>query len=183
MRRRSAPKREILPDPKFTSEKLAKFVNYVMRRGKKSIAEKVVYGALELAAQKINKSAGKADVKKGKGKDDDSGRDGGTVGGVQSELQLLDQALDNIAPTVEVRSRRVGGSNYQVPVEIRPSRRMALAMRWLIDAAKERSEKDMTTRLAAEILDAVGGRGIAVKKREDVHRMAKANQAYAHFRW
>lgn len=182
MRRRSAPKREILPDPKFTSEKLAKFVNYVMRRGKKSIAEKVVYGALELAALKINKSAGKAEVKKGK-KDDDSGREGSSGGGVQSELQLLDQALDNISPTVEVRSRRVGGSNYQVPVEIRPSRRMALAMRWLIDAAKERSEKDMTSRLAAEILDAVSGRGIAVKKREDVHRMAKANQAYAHFRW
>ncbi len=169
-RRRRAPKREILPDPKFGSELLAKFMNHVMVNGKKSIAEKIVYGAL-LEAQKKLKSRQK-DEKEEVNHD-----------GAEGVIAIFQKTLEAISPTVEVRSRRVGGSTYQVPVEVRPSRRSALAMRWLVDAAKGRSEKTMALRLAAEMVDAMAGRGNAVKKREDTHRMAMANQAFAHYRW
>jgi small subunit ribosomal protein S7 len=154
-RRREVPHREILPDPKFGSQLLAKFVNTVMRRGKKSVAERIVYGAL--------------DVVKGRGSSD--------------PLAILDKAISNVSPVVEVKSRRVGGATYQVPVEVRAARRQTLAMRWLIDAAKARGEKSMPQRLAAEIADAAEQRGSAVKKREDTHRMADANKAFAHYRW
>jgi small subunit ribosomal protein S7 len=154
-RRREVPKRQVLPDPKFGSELLAKFVNMVMEDGKKSVAENVVYGALERAQQKK---------------------------GVEP-LELLEKALENVRPMVEVKSRRVGGATYQVPVEVRPVRQMALAMRWTIDSARARSEKSMAERLAGELLDAADSRGNAVKKREDVHRMAEANKAFSHFRW
>ena len=154
-RRRVVAKREVLPDPKFGSQTLAKFINVVMVDGKKSVAERIVYGALDIVA---DKKSGEA-------------------------LDVFEQALDNIRPSVEVKSRRVGGSTYQVPVEIRSTRRMTLAMRWLVEFASKRNEKTMVLRLANEILDAVEGRGGAVKKREDVHRMAKANQAFAHYRW
>ncbi|KXI26838.1 30S ribosomal protein S7 [Paraglaciecola hydrolytica] len=154
-RRRVVGQRKILPDPKFGSQLLAKFMNVVMLDGKKSTAEKIVYGALEIVAQK----AGKA------------------------QLDVFEDALDNIRPTVEVKSRRVGGSTYQVPVEVRPVRRNALGMRWLVDAARKRGEKSMAQRLAAEMLDAAENKGSAVKKREDVHRMAEANKAFAHYRW
>jgi len=171
-RRRRAPKREILPDPKFGSELIAKFVNHVMVNGKKSVAEKIVYGALDTAAQKL-----KGKEKEG---DEEGGEGSGTVG---FALKVFDKALDNVCPTVEVRSRRVGGSTYQVPIEVRPSRRIALAMRWLVETAKKRVEKTMALRLAGEIVDAFNGRGSAVKKREDTHKMAMANQAFAHYRW
>lgn len=172
-RRRVAAKREILPDPKFGSELLAKFINCVMRSGKKSIAEKIVYGALDKVWERT----------KGQHKSDD-GDDSGSKGGSQTVLvNIFDRALDSIRPTVEVRARRVGGSTYQIPVEVRPSRRTALAMRWIVEAAQQRSEKTMALRLAGEIVDAMDGKGSAVKKREDTHRMAKANQAFAHFRW
>lgn len=193
-RRKAAPKRVILPDPLFHSELLAKFINSVMRDGKKSIAEKVVYGALDSVVKKIQ-SAKKAPAK---GDEDGEGGKGGK-GGASSKhvsgdirtneaaraaaLDVFKQALENVTPTVEVKSRRVGGSTYQVPVEIRVERRMTLAMRWLVEFANKRSEKTMVIRLANEIMDAVEGRGNAVKKREDVHRMAKANQAFAHYRW
>jgi small subunit ribosomal protein S7 len=154
-RRREIPKLTILPDPKFGSEMLAKFVNMVMERGKKSIAEKIVYGALEQIAER-----GKGDP-----------------------LELLEQALENVRPVVEVKSRRVGGATYQVPVEVRLVRRNTLAMRWIIEASHKRSEKSMAKRLAAELLDATENRGVAVKKREDTHRMADANKAFAHYRW
>jgi len=174
-RRRRAPKREILPDPKYKSELIAKFVNHVMVSGKKSVAEKIAYGSLAVAAQKL-----KDKVKPEKGE----GGEGGEAGGVGSAaLTIFDQALGNVSPTVEVRSRRVGGSTYQVPVEIRPTRRVALAMRWLVDAAKKRGEKTMAQRLGGEIVDAFSNRGSAVKKREDTHKMAAANQAFAHYRW
>ncbi len=177
-RRKAAPKREIIPDPLFGNETISRFVNSVMRSGKKSVAEKIVYGALIRVQQK---EAGK-----------DSGEEGGTggTGGIhfsaqakQAAIKAFEKALENVSPTVEVKSRRVGGSTYQVPVEVRPGRRVALAMRWLVDFAKQRNEKTMVLRLANEILDAIHGRGGAVKKREDVHRMAKANQAFAHYRW
>ncbi len=155
-RRRAAIKREILPDPVYSSKMLAKFINRVMMRGKKSVAEKVVYGALE----KLHHDNKSADV-----------------------IDLFDRALDKLRPSVEVRSRRVGGATYQVPVEVRADRRDALAMRWLIEASRKRSEKTMALRLAAELKEAVEGRGAAVKKREEVHKMAKANQAFAHYRW
>jgi small subunit ribosomal protein S7 len=155
-RRREIPKRAILPDPKFGSEMLAKFMNMIMERGKKSVAERVVYGALGHMAERR--------------KDDDP-------------MELLDQALDNVRPVVEVKSRRVGGATYQVPVEVRPIRRNTLAMRWIIDAARKRNEKSMARRLAGELLDAADNRGSAVKKREDTHRMADANKAFAHYRW
>jgi small subunit ribosomal protein S7 len=155
-RRREIPKRVILPDPKFGSEMLAKFMNMIMERGKKSVAERVVYGALDQMAERR--------------KDDDP-------------MALLEQALDNVRPVVEVKSRRVGGATYQVPVEVRPIRRNTLAMRWLIDAARKRNEKSMARRLAGELLDAADNRGAAVKKREDTHRMADANKAFAHYRW
>ena len=154
-RRRLVAKRAVLPDPKFGSEMLAKFVSMLMVDGKKSVAEGVIYGALD---QVTNKS--KADP-----------------------MQVLDKALDNVRPSVEVKSRRVGGATYQVPVEVRSVRRTALAMRWLIDSARKRGEKSMALRLAGEILDASESRGSAVKKREDTHRMADANKAFAHYRW
>ncbi len=154
-RRRVAAKREILPDPKFGNRTLSKFMNVIMLDGKKSVAEKIVYGALDQVAEKSKKDA----------------------------LESFEKALTNIRPMVEVKSRRVGGATYQVPVEVRGERSMALAMRWLVDAARKRSEKSMGMRLAGEILDAVENRGTAVKKREDTHRMAEANRAFAHYRW
>ena len=154
-RRRVVGQRKILPDPKFGSELLAKFINVVMVDGKKSVSESIVYGALEIIANK-------------------SGKD---------HLATFEGALDNIRPNVEVKSRRVGGSTYQVPVEVRPVRRNALAMRWLVDAARKRGEKSMARKLAGELMDASDKRGTAVKKREDVHRMAEANKAFAHYRW
>lgn len=195
-RRKAAPKRYIMPDPLFKSQLLAKFINSVMNSGKKSIAEKIVYGALDEALDKYMKS-GKA----GKKQDDDAGDGDGGKGGSgfyvkhvngdirssdearEAALELFKAALGKVTPTVEVRSRRVGGSTYQVPMEIRPTRRMALAMRWLVEFASKRNEKTMSSRLANEMLDAIENRGNAVKKREDVHRMAKANQAFAHYRW
>ena len=154
-RRRVVATRKVLPDPKFGSEVLTKFVNVVMVDGKKSISEKIVYGALESASEK-------------------SGKD---------PMELFEVALENIRPSVEVKSRRVGGSTYQVPVEVRPSRRNALAMRWLVEASRKRGEKSMALRLAGELVDAADNKGSAVKKREDVHRMADANKAFAHYRW
>ena len=154
-RRREVPKRIILPDPKFGSLVLAKFINTIMKDGKKSIAEKVVYIALDEIASK-------------------KGDDG---------MEILDTALDNVRPSVEVKSRRVGGATYQVPVEVRASRQNALAMRWLVDAARKRGEKSMALKLAGELMDAAEKRGSAVKKREDTHKMADANKAFAHFRW
>jgi len=154
-RRRFAAKREIIPDPRFGSETLAKFVNMIMEGGKKSVAERIVYGALETL-----ESRGSADP-----------------------LGVMTKALENVQPVVEVKSRRVGGATYQVPVEVRSSRRMALAMRWLIDSARKRGEKSMALRLAGEFQDASESRGTAVKKREDTHRMAEANKAFSHYRW
>ena len=157
-RRAQAPRREILPDPKHESDMLAKFINMVMRKGKKSAAESIVYGAIE----RISERTGQAEP---------------------LALETLQKALDNVKPMVEVKSRRVGGATYQVPVEVRPQRRQTLAMRWLIDAAKGRGEKSMAARLANELMDAAENRGAAVKKREDTHRMADANKAFAHYRW
>jgi small subunit ribosomal protein S7 len=154
-RRREIPKREILPDPKYKSVEVAKFMNVLMEAGKKSVAERIVYGAFEA----INRRGGK------------------------DPLEVFTQALQNSRPMVEVKSRRVGGANFQVPVEVRPVRRMALAMRWLREAARKRGEKSMGQRLAAELMDAAEGRGGAVKKREEVHRMAEANKAFSHFRF
>ncbi|MDH3399469.1 MAG: 30S ribosomal protein S7 [Chromatiales bacterium] len=157
-RRTSAPKRLILPDPKFGSEMLAKFMNMVMNSGKKSVAEQIIYGAIERISERNKCDAARA-------------------------LEVLEQALENVKPAVEVKSRRVGGATYQVPVEVRPSRRQTLAMRWVIDSARKRSEKSMAHRLANELMDAAESRGAAVKKREDTHRMAEANKAFAHYRW
>ena len=154
-RRREVPKREILPDPKFASTEVAKFINVLMDSGKKSVAERIIYGAFESIAKK----------------------------GGKDPLEVFNQALQNSRPMVEVKSRRVGGANFQVPVEVRPVRRTALAMRWLREAARKRGEKSMGQRLAAELLDAAEGRGGAVKKREEVHRMAEANKAFSHFRF
>ena len=154
-RRRVAAKREVLPDPKYKSQLLAKFINMIMVSGKKSVAEKIIYGALD-------------DVVSKKGGD---------------PLETLEVALENVRPAVEVKSRRVGGATYQVPVEVRPARRNTLAMRWLIDASRKRSEKSMAQRLAGELLDAADEKGTAVKKKEDTHRMAEANKAFAHYRW
>ena len=154
-RRHRAEKREILPDPKFGNVVVTKFMNSIMYAGKKSAAEGIVYGAL--------------DIIEGKTK--------------QSPLGVFQQALDNVMPSIEVRSRRVGGATYQVPVEVRHDRRQALGIRWIISAARERNEKTMTERLSAELLDASNSRGNAVKKREDVHRMAEANRAFSHYRW
>ncbi|MEF2147474.1 30S ribosomal protein S7 [Aquilutibacter rugosus] len=153
-RKGSTPQRSVLPDPKHKSETIARFINMVMKSGKKSIAEKIVYGAMDVIEAK-NSNA----------------------------LELVEKALDNVAPTVEVKSRRVGGATYQVPVEVRASRRMALAMRWLIESARKRGENSMPRKLAAELLDASENRGGAIKKREETHRMAEANKAFAHFRW
>lgn len=154
-RRRVAAKREVLPDPKFGNTVLAKFMNHVMISGKKSVAEKIVYGALDSVAEK-------------------SGND---------PLEMFEKSLEAIQPMVEVKSRRVGGATYQVPVEVRPSRAQALAMRWLVDAARGRGEKSMALRLANEMIEACDGKGSAVKKREDVHRMAEANKAFSHYRF
>ena len=154
-RRREVPKREILPDPKFSSSDVTKFVNVIMLDGKKAVAERIVYGAFAQIESK----------------------------GGKNPIEVFTQALSNVKPMVEVKSRRVGGANYQVPVEVRPVRRMALAMRWLREAAKKRGEKSMTQRLAGELLEAAEGRGGAMKKREEVHRMADANKAFAHFRF
>lgn len=167
-RRREVPKREILPDPKHHSELLAKFINVLMISGKKSTAEKIIYGALDVMSDRIKK------VKKS---DDDD------QGGAGSVLRYFEQALDNVRPSVEVRSRRVGGATYQVPVEVRTDRSIALGMRWIVQAARSRGEKGMMLRLAGELMDAYESKGSAVKKREDTHKMAKANQAFAHFRW
>ena len=154
-RRREVPKREILPDPKFGDQTLAKFVNILMVDGKKSVAEKIIYDALDLIIER-----GKPD-----------------------SLEVFNDALENVRPVVEVKSRRVGGATYQVPVEVRPSRRNALAMRWLVEASRKRGEKSMMQRLAGELMDAAERRGGAVKKREDVHRMAEANKAFSHYRF
>lgn len=154
-RRREVPKREILPDPKYGDVTLAKFVNVLMKDGKKSVAEKIIYGALDLISERST----------------------------EDPLEMFNQALENVKPVVEVKSRRVGGATYQVPVEVRASRRAALAMRWLVEYARQRSEKSMTQRLAGEILDAYEKKGGAVRKTEDVHRMAEANKAFSHFRF
>lgn len=187
-RRKAAPKREILPDPLFHSELLAKFINAVMRNGKKSVAEKIVYGALDVVAKRARSTSADNDEKSGEGEKGDSKRR--LVSDIRVDektravaLEAFKTALGNVMPSVEVKSRRVGGSTYQVPVEIRAVRRQALAMRWLAEYANQRNEKTMALRLANEILDAVENRGGAAKKREDVHRMAKANQAFAHYRW
>jgi small subunit ribosomal protein S7 len=157
-RRASAPSREILPDPRFNSVLLSKFMNMVMERGKKSVAERIVYGAVDRISERTGRPADQA-------------------------LEVVSVALDNVKPAVEVKSRRVGGATYQVPVEVRAARRQTLAMRWVIDAARARSEKSMSLRLAAELLEASENRGTAVRKREDTHRMAEANKAFAHYRW
>jgi small subunit ribosomal protein S7 len=154
-RRRVVGQRKVLPDPKFGSELLTKFINVVMLDGKKAVAEKIIYDALDVASEKTTKA----------------------------HLEILELALDNVRPSVEVKSRRVGGSTYQVPVEVRPVRRNTLAMRWLVEAARKRGEKSMALRLAHELADASDNKGSAVKKREDVHKMADANKAFAHYRW
>src|SRR3990167_1600004 len=177
-RRKAAPKRTILPDPLFSSGMLAKFINSVMRSGKKSISERIVYGALEIVVQKSRQT---------RSEDSDGGDSTFSIyhndAARQVALDSFEQAMNNIMPVVEVRSRRVGGSTYQVPVEIRGERRRALGMRWLADYASKRGEKSMQVRLASEIIDAIAGRGAAVKKREDVHRMAEANKAFSHYNW
>ena len=154
-RRREVPKREILPDPKFGSVDLSKFMNVIMESGKKAVAERIIYGALDQVEKKAQRDP----------------------------LEVFLTALNNVKPMVEVKSRRVGGANYQVPVEVRPVRRMALAMRWLKESARKRSEKSMAQRLANELLEASEGRGGAMKKREEVHRMAEANKAFSHYRF
>lgn len=154
-RRREVPKRDILPDPKFGNVEVSKFVNVIMTNGKKSVAERIVYGAFDIIAKK-------------------SGKD---------PIEVFSLAINNVKPVVEVKSRRVGGANYQVPVEVRPARRLALSMRWIREAARKRSEKSMDQRLATELLEASEGRGAAMKKREEVHRMAEANKAFSHFRF
>lgn len=154
-RRRVVAKREVLPDPKYGSETLAKFINVVMESGKKSVAERIIYGALDFVAEKTK----------------------------QNGVEVFDKALENVRPLVEVKSRRVGGATYQVPVEVNRLRQTTLGMRWLVDAARKRSEKSMGLRLGAEISDAAENKGAAVKKREDTHRMAEANKAFAHYRW
>jgi small subunit ribosomal protein S7 len=154
-RRREVPKREVLPDPKYSSQDVSKFINVLMTGGKKSVAERIIYGALDQIRKKSNKEP----------------------------LEVFTQALSNVKPMVEVKSRRVGGANYQVPVEVRPVRRMALAMRWIRDAARGRGEKSMQARLASELAEAAEGRGGAMKKRDEVHRMAEANKAFSHYRF
>jgi small subunit ribosomal protein S7 len=154
-RRRAAIKREVLPDAKYGDKVVAKFINAVMLEGKKSVAERIVYGALDKVAARTS----------------------------QDPVKMFHEAIDNVKPALEVRSRRVGGATYQVPVEVRPERRQALALRWIIDFARKRSETTMVDRLSAEFLDAANNRGGAVKKREDTHRMAEANKAFSHYRW
>ncbi|MCB2226966.1 MAG: 30S ribosomal protein S7 [Desulfarculaceae bacterium] len=154
-RRREVPKRVIIPDSRYGSQKLARFINKLMLKGKKSTAERIMYGAMDLISERTS----------------------------EDPLKLFEKALDNARPMIEVKSRRVGGSTYQVPVEIRPERRQALAMRWLIGFSRSRGEKTMAERLANELMDAAAGRGTTVKKKEDTHRMAEANKAFAHYRW
>ena len=154
-RRNKAPKRDILPDPKYKSELVAKFINHIMLSGKKSIAEKIVYGAFHHIEKDRSKKA----------------------------IQIFEKALEKVSPEVEVKSRRVGGATYQVPVEVRCERQMTLAMRWIINSARKRKEKDMGNRIASELLEAVEERGNAIKKKEETHKMAEANKAFAHFRW
>ncbi len=154
-RRREVPQRTVLPDPKFGDDTLAKFINVLMLDGKKSVAERIVYGALDQVASKTK----------------------------EDPVEIFTRALDNVRPEVEDKSRRVGGATYQVPVEVRPRRRTALAMRWIVDAARRRGEKSMGIRLANELMEAADSRGTAVKKREDTHRMAEANKAFSHYRW
>lgn len=167
MRRRAAEKREVTPDPKYGDELISRFINCVMKSGKKSLAEKIVYDAFSEVAARNKGSEGEGD-------------EGGTGGSV---VLMFNKILDQVCPMVEVRSRRVGGATYQIPIEVEPNRRIALGMRWLVQSARKRSEKGMVKRLAAELSDALSGRGEAIKKREDVHKMAKANQAFAHYRW
>ena len=155
-RRRKADKRDIIPDPKFNDRVLSRFINIVMNDGKKSIAEKIVYQALEIASNKLK---------------------------AKNSLDLFKTALNNVKPGIEVRSRRVGGATYQVPVEVRNERALALAIRWIVDASRKRSEKSMTHRLAQELIDANENKGASIKKREDTHKMAEANRAFAHYRW
>ena len=157
-RRTQAPKRQILPDPKYQSQLLAKFMNMIMNDGKKSVAERIIYGALDRISDRETHSDEKA-------------------------LELLEQALENVKPVVEVKSRRVGGATYQVPIEIRPERRQSLSIRWLVGYARERAEKTMVQRLSGELLDAYNNRGNTFKKKEDTHKMAEANKAFAHYRW
>ena len=154
-RRRVVAKREVIPDPKFGNTTLAKFMNHVMISGKKATAESIVYGALDLVQERLSRDP----------------------------LEVFDEALENIAPMVEVKSRRVGGATYQVPVEVRNDRRQALAIRWLVETSRKRSENTMMERLSSELMDAANNRGAAVKKREDTHRMAEANKAFSHYRW
>lgn len=154
-RRREVPKREILPDPKYGNVELSKFMNIIMESGKKAVAERIIYGALEIIEQKTKKDP----------------------------VEIFKEAIDNVKPVVEVKSRRVGGANYQVPVEVRPVRRLALSMRWIKEAARRRNEKSMAQRLANELMEAVEGRGGAMKRRDEVHRMAEANKAFSHFRF
>lgn len=168
-RRRAAEKREILPDPKFNDLILSKFMNCLMQDGKKSVAEKIVYGALDI----IEKKAGNVDDLTGEVSNDVK----------HKGLRIFHKALKNVAPQLEVRSRRVGGATYQVPVEVRFDRARALAIRWIIEAASKRSENTMVDRLAGELLDAANDRGTAVKKRDDTHKMAEANRAFAHYKW
>lgn len=184
-RRKAAIKREILPDPLYGSDEVAKFINVVMRAGKKSIAEKIVYNALEMLTDRLKKEKDKGEGDSGKGgKSGSAGQKAKKVSHSKDEmLENLHKAFGNVAPTVEVKSRRVGGATYQVPVEVAGDRGVALAMRWVVQAAKSRSEKTMALRLAAELYEAYLGRGASVKTRDDVHRMAKANQAFAHYRW
>ena len=174
-RRREVPKREILPDPKHHSELLTKFINVVMVSGKKSTAEKIVYGALDVMNDRLKKTK--------KHDEDASEGESGSGSASKSAIACFEQALERVRPSVEVRSRRVGGATYQVPVEVREGRSVALGMRWLVQAARGRGEKGMMLRLAGELADAFDNKGTAVKKREDTHKMAKANQAFAHFRW
>ncbi len=154
-RRHRAVKRPVLPDPKFGNQVLTRFMNAIMIQGKKSVAERIVYGALDIVKEKTGKDP----------------------------IEVFKEALDNVKPSVEVRSRRVGGATYQVPMEVRYDRQQALAIRWIISAARSRSERTMRSRVAAELLDAINGRGSAVKKREDTHKMAEANRAFSHYRW
>lgn len=154
-RRREVPKREILPDPKYGNVELSKFMNVIMESGKKAVAERIIYGALDIIEEKTKKDP----------------------------MEVFKEAIDNVKPMVEVKSRRVGGANYQVPVEVRPIRRLALSMRWIKEAARKRNEKSMAQRLANELMEAVEGRGGAMKKRDEVHRMADANKAFSHFRF
>ncbi len=180
-RRNAAIKREVLPDPLYGSADLASFINVVMRSGKKSVAEKIVYRALETVVTRLKKHGKKDEAQGG---DEGEGRSGsGKLKSSTTALEILDKALLHVSPTVELKSRRVGGATYQIPVEVASDRGKALARRWLVDAAKARSEKTMVLRLAAEIMDAYENKGAAIKTRDDTHRMAKANQAFAHYRW